>query len=228
MTRKITMMALLLIAGIVLGAVATEGFNVYRQSHDSQIFQERLQCKALADAYVKENTSDWEGVVSLIPGKVDYSPARNSCVAGIETVKVNKSTLSAITTDSVQDLFSGETLFSGRCIDDCGAPPGFPGFPGSLDSYIDRAFDYVMKNTSNPTELEKEWVNVESKNLAPQKQYLDPNTGEPIQIDPVTGERIQSPASPKSGIVPDSEFATPAPTSGVVPDSDLPGGRTHR
>jgi len=39
MTRKITIMAL--VAGIVLGAGATEGFNVYRQYHDSRILQER-------------------------------------------------------------------------------------------------------------------------------------------------------------------------------------------
>src|ERR1039457_6142787 len=54
MTRKITMMAL--IGGVVLGAAATEGFNVYRQSHDSQSFQQRVHCKAVADSYVKDNT----------------------------------------------------------------------------------------------------------------------------------------------------------------------------
>src|ERR1035441_2561498 len=81
-TRKITIMAL--IAGIVLGAAATEGFNVYRQSHDSQIFQERLRCKAVADAYVKEENSTDPEHVSWILDKVDYSPARNSCVADVE------------------------------------------------------------------------------------------------------------------------------------------------
>ena len=81
-TRKITTMAL--IAGIVLGAAATEGFNVYRQSHDSQIFQERLRCKAVADAYVKEENSTDPDHVSSTLDKVDYSPARNSCVAEVE------------------------------------------------------------------------------------------------------------------------------------------------
>jgi hypothetical protein len=166
MTHKITIIAL--IAGIVLGAAATEGFNVYRQSHDSyrqsqnsRIFQERAHCKAAADAYVKENNTDNGPLVSLLPGKVDYSPARNSCVAGVEKIMVNRKASSALTIDSIQDLLSGETLFDARCIDDCGAPSGWP---GSLDSYIDRAFDYVMKNTSKPTELEKEWMNAESKN----------------------------------------------------------------
>src|ERR1039457_2335470 len=101
MTRKITIMAL--IAGIVLGAAATEGFNVYRQSHDSyrqshdsQIFQERLRCKAVADAYVKANSTDVQAnptdpnFVSVTLDRVDYSPARNTCVADVETVHVYK------------------------------------------------------------------------------------------------------------------------------------------
>ena len=63
MTSKTTGIALPLLAGIVLGAAATEGFNVYRQSQDSyrksqasSIFQQRVHCKAVADAYVKEKT----------------------------------------------------------------------------------------------------------------------------------------------------------------------------
>ena len=96
MTHKNTIMAL--IAGIVLGAAATEGFNVYRQSqdsyrqsHDNQIFQERVHCKAVADAYVKANSTDFkedptaQSGLSVTLDKVDYSPARNSCVAEVET-----------------------------------------------------------------------------------------------------------------------------------------------
>ena len=92
MTRKITMMAL--IGGVVLGVAATEGFNVYRQSQDSyrrsndgQSFQQRVHCKAVADAYVKENTDLNDNSVtgrSVTLDKVDYSPARNSCVAEVE------------------------------------------------------------------------------------------------------------------------------------------------
>ncbi len=91
MSRKITIMALM--GGVVLGAAATAGFNVYRQTHDSQIFQERVRCKAAADAYVKVNTdlndnSETGRNVSLY--KVDYSPARNSCIAEVETTSYFK------------------------------------------------------------------------------------------------------------------------------------------
>src|ERR1039458_9063082 len=219
MTRKITMMAL--IGGVVLGAAATEGFNVYRQSHDSQSFQQRVHCKAVADAYVKDNTDlrDNSGTgTSVTLDKVDYSPARNSCVAEVEIAISRGGTVF----ESVQDLLSGETLFSVNSTDD--------EFGVFQHLYLPRVWDYVMNNASQPVELEKEWTLtapkstpeereqhrreiealIESKNppkSAPQQKiYLDPNTGERIQapasqhksapqIDPATGERIQVPTS---------------------------------
>ena len=116
MTRKITMMVL--IGGIVLGAATTEGFNVYRQSqdsyrrsHDDQSFQQRVHCKAVADAYVKKGTDlrdNSETGTSVTLDKVDYSPARNSCVAELETAYYSLQT--ALEFLSVRDLLSGETL----------------------------------------------------------------------------------------------------------------------
>lgn len=144
-TRKITIIAL--IAGIVLGAAATEGFNVYRQSHDSQIFQERLRCKAVADAYVKEQTSTDPDHVFLTLDKVDYSPARNSCVTESETVYFGPR---PVVHYSVEDLLSGETLFvviCAGCYEDVTQSMRL--------AYVDPAFDYVMNSASKPLELEK-------------------------------------------------------------------------
>jgi len=112
MTRYITTIAI--VGGIVLGAAATEGFNVYRQSRDGQIFQERVHCKAVADAYVKANSTDVQAnptdpnFASVTLDKVDYSPARNSCVAELETAYYSLQT--ALEFLSVRDLLSGETL----------------------------------------------------------------------------------------------------------------------
>ncbi len=160
MTRNITIMVL--IAGMVLGAAATEGFNVYRQSHDSQIFQERARCKAVADAYVKENSTygkesstypdgDPHGPLMTLD-KVDYSPARNSCVAEFETVFIAGSV--AFEYENVQDLLSGETLFSAKCTDDCEALKG---------TLVSSAFDYVINNASEPIDLEKALILFQSK-----------------------------------------------------------------
>jgi hypothetical protein len=142
MSHKITIMALMLIAGIVLGAGATEGLNAYRQSRDSQIFQQRFRCRAAADAYVKEKSTDsnedpFSGVTVTLD-KVDYSPARNSCVAEVETAYVFKG--GALVSESLRDLLSGETLFSVKCPDyDCEAP---------WSSFVNSAFDHVMNNAS--------------------------------------------------------------------------------
>jgi hypothetical protein len=146
MIRKITIVAL--IAGILLGAAATEGFNVYRQSHDGRIFQERLRCKAVAEAYVKENSSDFKedplakSGVTVALDRVDYSPARNSCVAELETSYYSQRiALANCENLSVRDLLSEETLFSAKCTGDCLSVKPF---------YADPAFDYVMKNASEP------------------------------------------------------------------------------
>ena len=151
MTRKITIMAL--IAGVVLGAATTEGFNIYRQSHNSRIFQERMHCKAVADAYVKENSTDFKKdpnplvAVTVQLDKVDYSPARNSCVAELETTNWESRTV--LESSSVQDLLSGESLFSANCAGGCLAVKPV---------YTDAAFDYVLKNASEPLELEKAYL----------------------------------------------------------------------
>jgi hypothetical protein len=152
MTRKITIMAV--VAGIVLGAAATEGFNVYRQSHDNQIFQERLRCKAAADSYVKENTdlSDNSAIGrSVEVEKVDYSPARNSCIAELESTTYFRG--GVLVSESVQDLLSGETIVSNQCNKDCLL---------LKSNLVNTEFDYVMNNTSIPVDVLKEWGDTES------------------------------------------------------------------
>jgi hypothetical protein len=159
MTHKITIMAL--IAGIVLGAATTEGFNVYRQSqdsyrqsHDNQIFQQRARCKTAADAYVKENTNlNDNGVTgkSVTLDKVDYSPSRNSCVAELETTNYFKG--GALVFESVQDLLSGEALLSVDCTKGCDL---------LKLRLVSPAFDYIMDNASIPKEVEEEWAHTES------------------------------------------------------------------
>jgi hypothetical protein len=209
MTHKITIMAL--IAGIFLGAAATEGFNVYRQSQDSyrqsqnsRIFQERAHCKAVADAYVKENTNLNDNSVtgrSVTLEKVDYSPARNSCVAELEEGTYFRG--GALVFESVRDLLSGDTLFSVNCTKDCVEEL-------QKMQFVDPAFNYVMNNADEPVALGKQYVQMQSelhKATAPASSVAVPNDwktvpakeydaqGKPIQIDPVTGERIQAPAS---------------------------------
>jgi ribosomal protein L2 len=144
MTSKITIMAL--IAGIVLGTAATEGFNVYRQSHDSQIFQERARCKTAADAYVKENTDLNDNSVtgmSVTVEKVDYSPGRNSCIAELNTTIFAPGT--AYESYSVRDLLSGENIVSNACTKDC---------EFLRLNLVNTEFDYIMNNASIPMDVD--------------------------------------------------------------------------
>lgn len=159
MTSKITIIAL--IAGIFLGAAATEGFNIYRhsqdsyrQSHDSRIFQERLHCKAAAVAYVKENTDLNDNSVtgrSVTLEKVDYSPARNSCVAELEEATYFRG--GALVFESVRDLLSGENIVSNECTNGCEL---------LKLNLVNTEFDYIMNNASIPVDVLKEWGDTES------------------------------------------------------------------
>ncbi len=52
---------------------------VYRQSHDSRILaEERVRCKAVADAYLKGKSPNRKEDPFVTLDKVDYSPARNT------------------------------------------------------------------------------------------------------------------------------------------------------
>jgi hypothetical protein len=174
-----------LISGIVLGAAATEGFNVYRQSHDSQIFQERLRCKAAADAYVKEEHSTDPEHVFVNLEKVDYSPARNSCVAEVERDFITEHAHFEVL--NVQDLLSGETLFAAKC-------PKTEGCEVLKWTFVKGAFDYVMNNASEPIELEKEMATYLESKSPPQSA---PPSGSP-QVEWDQAKPLTSKSPPKS------------------------------
>jgi hypothetical protein len=225
MTRKITIMAL--IAGVVLGVAATEGFNVYRQSQNSQIFQEfqeQARCKTSADAYVKENTTIAEEStdtgVSVMLDKVAYSPARNSCVAEME--KTSYFPHNAIESYSVEDLLSGETLVFEFCNKGCDEML-------LKMELIDPVFNYVIHNADKPIELEKEWVALQSK-LAPKSAPTsgDKHKWDQFQFDPATGERVQAQKAVPTSKRPQLDPSTGEPIkSAVYPPKSAPTSVTQ-
>jgi len=179
MTRKITILAL--IAGILLGAAATESFNVYRQSHDSQSFQERLRCKAVADAYVKEDPAAKIGFIVTLD-KVDYSPARKTCVAEVEATDWGP--LNVLVIYSVRDLLSGESLFSARCTKNCDALKLV---------YTDPAFDHVTKSATEPMSVPRE------------SEFLTESTPTAVKAWDEKGNPIPNSKRPPSSPVPDTQ-----------------------
>lgn len=228
MTRKITIMAL--IASVVLGVAATEGFNAYRQSHDRRI-QERANCKVVANTYLRENHT--VGVIVMLR-QMDYSPARDSCVAELETSfpTVHSGF------ETVQDLLSGETLFSIPFESNETIPARV-----ALSKLADAAFYDAMGDTSEAEETKEAarayaaanhltgatafYPNTEPSNTSPNfipdkgGSIENPNDwqtvpdkewdaqGKPIAspkqktyLDPNTGEPIQAPASQHKSATP--------------------------
>jgi hypothetical protein len=231
MTSKITIMAL--VAGITLGAAATEGFNLYRQSQDSylrfrdsQSFQQRVHCKAVADAYVKENTDLSDNSVNgriVTLDKVDYSPARNSCVAELDTGYSFKG--GATEFETVQDLLSGDTLFSVSA-SQFGSGSTARRTGEDLDAvkvvFLPQVWDYVMNNADKPVEIEKELARIDSKNslkaTAPASSVAEPNDWQtlPAKEYEAQGKPISSPQSPGTGkqdFYPDTGKPIQAPAS---------------
>lgn len=105
------------LVGLCIGAGLDETLHVlrYRKANaatqvSKESFQRLLQCKHLADDYVTKNTDDH---TSLLLDRVDFSPARHSCIVALSrTSSGHGITLFGYET---VDILSAETLFSGEC-----------------------------------------------------------------------------------------------------------------
>jgi hypothetical protein len=105
---RITVVAFLV--GVLVGTGSVEAFHMIRDRNHRQVFEEKIRCKGLAEVYVKSNSED-ESFVLL--ERVDYSPARNSCIAS--ALEVHEPGHGSSEHYRVVDLLSGETLYKGFC-----------------------------------------------------------------------------------------------------------------
>jgi hypothetical protein len=87
----------------------------------------------------------------VILEKVDYSPARNSCVAELEEATYFRG--GALVFESVRDLLSGENIVSNECTKGCEL---------LKLNLVNTEFDYIMNNASIPVDVLKEWGDTES------------------------------------------------------------------
>jgi hypothetical protein len=108
--RRFWPFALVALAGLCLGIASDEVRHVVRDRSRAEVFQQRLRCRSLVDAYAKENSDEYS---SLIVDRVDFSRARNSCIAAISTAMSGKR--GTIWGYETIDLVTGEKLFSGSC-----------------------------------------------------------------------------------------------------------------
>jgi hypothetical protein len=112
--------------GFLVGGGAVQMFHTVRDQRDRtkhdertkmdrEIFKQRLTCKDLAEAYLKGKANESDNLVAVVANlnRVDFSPARNSCIASTSGGRYYRN--QTLLDYAVVDLMSHETLFEGSC-----------------------------------------------------------------------------------------------------------------
>lgn len=94
-------------AGIIVGAGSVEIAHRSLDTKSKVSFARKLKCRSLANAYLQENSE-----LSPIIASVDYSQARNSCVAALNEIMRGQEPTQIYT---VRDVISQEILFTSGC-----------------------------------------------------------------------------------------------------------------
>jgi hypothetical protein len=118
MTRKTIVPALALIAGFAVGGGSVEYIHQRNDQQSKQAFDQKLRCKALADAYIRTQNKD-ETALSNID-EVGYSQSTNTCFAAVHEYETfGQATWVEY---SLIDLTSGKIDSIGSCDEnrDCG------------------------------------------------------------------------------------------------------------
>jgi hypothetical protein len=143
-----------LVAAIALGAGAAldEGLHAVRNRKtpsadlgSNELFQRRLRCKTEADEYARKASEDNS---SLMLEKVEFSPARRSCVA--EFTRIISGKRGDIWSYETIDILTGETLFSDDCMENDTRSTIFCGNGRNMQlrKSRDRALNEALSNQS--------------------------------------------------------------------------------
>ena len=98
MRRSLIVLSLGTLIGLAVASLYWRG----TQQRSKFLFDQNVKCQQIAKQYEAENRA------AVL--KVAYSPSRNSCIAEVTRPPENGGIFF-----SVDDLLSGEQLFSGRC-----------------------------------------------------------------------------------------------------------------
>jgi hypothetical protein len=119
--------ALVALLSLCIGAGLNEALHAVRNRRSKskspeggELFQHRLRCKTVADDYIRANSDDSS---ALFLERVDYSPSRHSCIAALIRWTTGKRKVQTcncfveIHDYQTVDLLSGESLYSGECLE---------------------------------------------------------------------------------------------------------------
>jgi hypothetical protein len=117
--KKLWLLMLGALVGICAGFAIDEALHASRNRQSqakerdgNELFQRRLRCKSEADDYAKKSSESNSG---LMVEKVEFSPARHSCVASFTRITSGKR--HEIWSYETIDILTGETLYSEECIE---------------------------------------------------------------------------------------------------------------
>jgi hypothetical protein len=117
--NKLWLLVLVAVVGIGAGFAIDEALHASRNRQSqakeragNELFQRRLRCKSEADDYAKKSS---ESNSELMVEKVEFSPARHSCVASFTRITSGKRL--EIWSYETIDVLTGETLYSEQCIE---------------------------------------------------------------------------------------------------------------
>lgn len=128
-----------LLVGIVIGAGSTELANIIRDRRLATLFEARLRCRSLAEAYKKSKSNEFTTSFVHLSG---FSRSRDSCVATMSSAS------GSLWTYKVVDTLTGQTLFSDQCSEK--GTESDPTWCGNgrdvkLRQEMDRAFENIVK-----------------------------------------------------------------------------------
>jgi hypothetical protein len=96
------------LVGLILGVAIGLGAAAIYNRKSAALFANRVHCRTIAEGYITKSVS------SPMLDKVDFSPARNSCVAAMQSHYLG------FWNYEVADVVSNETLFTESCNYDAG------------------------------------------------------------------------------------------------------------
>lgn len=109
MNRKTISFAALFLIGAIFGGLCVE---LVDHSHENQaLFANKLRCQSLGTKYEKENTS---GPFITAIDRIDYSRARNSCIAETSETMLNPNSDPSLTIEVV-DIMDDQKIFVAGC-----------------------------------------------------------------------------------------------------------------
>jgi hypothetical protein len=97
----------LFLFGILAGGVGVEVGDRFSERRERNRFERRVECQRMAESYARRNSDNDHTYLAV--EEVEYSPARNSCVASFSGMFFDSQVFQVV------DVVSQHSIYSGSC-----------------------------------------------------------------------------------------------------------------